>query len=419
MTHLLQEFLETWGQCAEVAPDLGRVFTVEEQRAGECAFQKFAGGLQAVLEQPPLTRGQRVACQERISAAFLEFARGPLHLDADQIRILFEGGLSSIGTQLARRARQFDADVSTVDILQANRNAWTACGLQMLLGRPMRLTPGIFAYSMLYPYSDNYLDDPTATRAEKMGFNERFGRRLAGKPVVAANRHEALIWDLVGLIEGEFSRAESPAVFESLMGIHHAQERSLRLLHGKCDADEVLPVVFEKGGASVLADGYLAAGELTEGAARFVYGWGIVLQLADDLQDVEADRQSGVRTLFTLAAEAGRLDELTARTMQFAGRVMSLMRGLPGVGQPGLARLIQKSTVGMLVRSAGALPGLYSPGFLAGLERHSAFRFGFVNECRARVAGDAARFARLFEAFLAGGEDEPAFPVLPSTMWPR
>jgi len=62
---------------------------------------------------------------------------------------------------------------------------------------------------------------------------------------------------------------------------------------------------------------------------------------------------------------------------------------------------------------------LYSPGFLAGLERHSAFRFGFVNECRARVAGDAARFARLFEAFLAGGEDEPAFPVLPSTLWPR
>jgi hypothetical protein len=398
---------------------LGRGFAAEEQLAGEAAFQRFAGGLQATLEQPPLTRAQRAAVQERMSAAFLEFARGPLRLDASQVRLLFDGGLSSIGTQLARRARRFDAGVSTADILQANRNAWTACGLQMLLGRPMRLTPGIFAYSMLYPYSDNYLDDPAASRDEKLGFNDRFGRRLAGETVTAANRHEALIWDLVGLIEGEFPRAEWPAVHESLLGIHHAQERSLRLLHGGCRAEEVLAVVFEKGGTSVLADGYLAAGRLTNGEARFVYGWGIVLQLADDLQDVEADRRNGVKTLFTIAAEAGPLDELTGRTMQFAARVMALMAGLPGVGEPGLARLIQKSTLGMLVRSAGALPGLFSPRFLAGLERHSAFRFGFLNEWRERVAGDRGRFARLFEAFLAGGEDEPAFPVLPTALWPR
>jgi hypothetical protein len=27
----------------------------------------------------------------------------------------------------------------------------------------MRLTPSIFAYSMLYPYADNYLDDPSTS----------------------------------------------------------------------------------------------------------------------------------------------------------------------------------------------------------------------------------------------------------------
>lgn len=50
--------------------------------------------------------------------------------------------------------------VTTKDILQASRNAWTARALQMLLGRDMGLTPAIFAYSMFYPYADNYLDDP-------------------------------------------------------------------------------------------------------------------------------------------------------------------------------------------------------------------------------------------------------------------
>ncbi len=32
--------------------------------------------------------------------------------------------------------------------------------LQLLLGIPVRVTPAIFAYSMLYPYGDNCLDDP-------------------------------------------------------------------------------------------------------------------------------------------------------------------------------------------------------------------------------------------------------------------
>jgi len=32
---------------------------------------------------------------------------------------------------------------------------------------------------MLYPYTDNYLDDPSVSREEKLGFSNRFGQRLA------------------------------------------------------------------------------------------------------------------------------------------------------------------------------------------------------------------------------------------------
>ena len=94
--------------------------------------------------------------------------------------MLLKGGFAAIGTELAREARRFDPAVSTADILQASRNAWTACGLQMLLGRKMRLTPAIFAYSMLYPYTDNYMDDPATPAEAKLGFSARFGRRLEG-----------------------------------------------------------------------------------------------------------------------------------------------------------------------------------------------------------------------------------------------
>ena len=33
-----------------------------------------------------------------------------------------------------------------------------------LLGLPVEVTPAVFAYSMLYPYTDNYLDDPAIPR---------------------------------------------------------------------------------------------------------------------------------------------------------------------------------------------------------------------------------------------------------------
>ena len=38
------------------------------------------------------------------------------------------------------------------------RNVWIGNNLQMLLGVPVCLTQGLFAYSMLYPVTDNVLD---------------------------------------------------------------------------------------------------------------------------------------------------------------------------------------------------------------------------------------------------------------------
>jgi len=57
--------------------------------------------------------------------------------------------------------------MSTGDIFQASRNAWTTNGLQIILGMPARLTPAIFGYSMLYPCTDNYLDHPGVSTADK------------------------------------------------------------------------------------------------------------------------------------------------------------------------------------------------------------------------------------------------------------
>ncbi len=408
MDALLDEALAVWRACLETLPALGPGLSAEEQGERETEYDRFYSRVQAELPRTPVTREERAAVHGRITAAFAEFARRGLRFDEAQVAVLLDGGLASAGTQLARQARAFDESVGIPDILQATRNAWTACGLQALAGRTMRLSPAVFAYSMLYPYTDNYMDAPEVSGEVKRGFSARFGERLRGQSVAAANAHEERIWRLVGLIESEYGRAEFPQVWASLLGIHGAQENSLRLRTQTGEAD-VLRLSFAKGGASVMADVYLALGRPTEAEARFGFYWGVVLQLADDLQDVAEDRRDGVRTVFTEAAARGTLDALTSRALWFAGRVMGMLGGEDSA----VRQVIRRSSVSVFVEAAGQLAACYSPEYLADLERHSPFRFGFLAERRRRMGKHRGVMARLFEAFLAGDDDEPAFPLVP------
>jgi hypothetical protein len=89
-----------------------------------------------------------------------------LDLQREAVQLLINDFLPA-GTTLGRLARPFDACLSTDNIVQACRNAWTACGLQPLLGERVGITSSILGYSLLYPYSDNYLDRADISTEEK------------------------------------------------------------------------------------------------------------------------------------------------------------------------------------------------------------------------------------------------------------
>jgi len=410
---LAAESIALWQRGEDYFPLLGRRFTPAQQSHKEALLDQFLASLESELHSAPLIRAERARVHARITAAFAEFARSALELEDRHLALLLDQGFPSVGTSLGRLARRFDPDVGTAEILQACRNAWAACGLQALFGLPMSVTQAIFAYSMLYPYSDNYLDDDTVPREQKLKFSAQFRRRLAGENLAAADGHEETIWKLVGLIESGYERAEYPEVYASLLAVHRSQEASIRLLDS--DPGEVLPVVFAKGGASVLADAYLAAGRLTDAEAGFAFDWGVLLQLGDDLQDVREDSGKGLRTVFSTAAANSPLDALTNRTFHFALDVMTRMDALTGAPEA-LKDLIRRSSISLVVRAAGALPELYSGAYIAELETYSPFRFAFLGSRREKLARHKGRLAKLFEAFLAGAEDEPVFPMLPSSL---
>jgi len=427
MRHTIEQLtaasIVLWHGGEPCLPPLGRRFTPAQQPSKESLLDQFLTSLESELPGTPLTRAERARMHARISSSFSQFARSALELEDRHLTLLLHQGFPAVGTSLGRLARRFDPDVGTAEILQACRNAWAACGLQALFGLPMSVTPAIFAYSMLYPYSDNYLDDAAVSRERKLSFSAQFRRRLSGENLPAANSREETIWNLVSLIESGYARADYPELYASLLAIHRSQEESIRLLDrdqrctwpGDNAPDGVLPVVFAKGGTSVLVDAYLAAGSLTEPEAGFAFNWGVLLQLGDDLQDVREDSGNGLRTVFSSAAAGGSLDALTNRTLHFALRVMTRMDELTGAPE-GLKDLLRRSSISLVVRAAGALRELYSDAYIAELETYSPFRFAFLASRREKLARHKGRLAKLFEAFLAGAEDEPAFPVLPSSL---
>ena len=264
----------------------------------------------ATFANRPRTPADRAAFQDRLVAAFARFASAALGLEVPAIDLISHGFLPA-GVEFARRARRFDSALAMPEIVQACRNAWTVYGLQPLFDEPARITPSIVAYSLLYPYTDNYLDRPDASPAVKRRFCARFRQRLRGERLPANDAHEASIWELVSMIEGQYPRELNPQVFDSLLAIHQAQEESIAqlgpgLIDGRpCTGDEILRISCAKGGSSVLADACLVRGWLTEQESQIAFDWGVLLQLGDDLQDIREDLRRGSATLFTRAAAAG------------------------------------------------------------------------------------------------------------------
>jgi len=403
----MTRLLEWWRDADPALPAFLPCYQAREQARREAHLDRYLESVEAELRNMLRRRREQAAAEERLAGAFRLFAREALGFEDRHLDLLLAGGFAETGKEFARAARRFDPSISAGEVFQASRNVWTTNGLQVILGLPARLTPAIFGYSMLYPCTDNYLDHPGVSRADKHAFNRRFGARLAGVPLAPAGRHEEQAWALVSLIEGQYPRAAHPEVFASLCDIHRAQERSLEL-HRAAGAGtgDVLEIVFDKGGTSVLADAWLAAGTLAPLAAEFAFAWGVVLQLGDDLQDVAADTRDGIRTAFSDAARREPLDAATNRAFHFGARVLADLDGIAAAAPPAVKELIRGAFFLLVTWAVGEARQFYSAPYVRELERRSPFTFEFLRS-RRRFMRNRRILDRLVGAFSAWGAPQP------------
>eukprot|EP00729_Bicosta_minor_P017356 gene17356-23696_t len=293
-------------------------------------------------------------------------------------------------------------------IFQAGRNAWTCFALQVIYGScAAQCSPAVFGYSMLYPYTDNFLDDPTVSLAAKMQFQAKFGRRLLG----VHNENDSPIFksglaafDMVSLIETQHDRTLVPEVYLSLAAINDAQ--TVRgdghvhgeLIHSDGGSDgraaksklyeELLEQTCYKGGTSVLADAHMVNGRIPTAQSAFAFALGYALQMVDDLQDSVEDGAEGQNTLLTLVdpenpndvayaeATAIRLATFLEFVCKSAGGANDGQQGgdsdattttetdPDANADAGLRRLILTMTWNMVLKAVARNQGLFSTKFL-------------------------------------------------------
>lgn len=201
------------------------------------------------------------------------------------------------------------------------------------------------------------------------------------------------------MVEGQFERQKHAHLYESLIAIHDAQSRSMAMLGRAKSLDdrEVLDISFEKGGTSVLADGYLVAGELSQPQREFTYGYGCFTQLMDDIEDIKGDGEAGIITLFTKAARDEKLDETTNRLFNFGDRFIRQMEQFTSPDALVLRELVWTCTHIALIGSMVASAEYYTQDYLKILQTHYPYPFRALGKQQKKLQENGISITRLVD----------------------
>ena len=378
---LTSRYLDRWEKTPASIPDRSKRFTPRQQRENE---KKLESQLQELpsswKDYDGVPESDRLRIQSRMKKAITGLPLFPQDAFKDQF---FEN--SEIATRsFIRAARDFDPTIGDDDILQALRNLWVFNSIQMIFGQPVSLTPSSIAYSLLYPYSDNGLDSGLRSEQEKAAGMDWLSLWFEGKESEAPDPWAEKIARLLHMIEGEFPRPDFPDLCRSLHAIHRAQRRSLLLHDVPPGADEasLLAITVEKGGTSVLVDGYLADRRLNDARGDALFGFGVLLQLADDLQDLEEDRNAGHWTPFQQALRKGQLEEATCRLLRFTKDCAAGLQDLVPGRTTSVRRIIESSCTMLIAEAVARYRDMYRSTFLQTFEHSLPLRLAYLREVK-------------------------------------
>ena len=376
---LTEKYLAMWRDLPDVEPEFSRRFTPWQQRENERQ-------LEMQLKRSPISFGTDGDMQDpesfRISFDVIKTVVGSSLLSHDRLNADYFNESEKVTRQFMVDAKLFDPSLSQSDVHQALRNLWVFNSIQMIVGKKMELTPSSFAYSLLYPYTDNGLDSSEHSSDEKQGYICWLSEWFLGNKYRPIDDWTGKIAELLMMIEKEYPAPEFCDVYLSLSAIHRAQSKSLilhNIQHGS-DEENLTAITIEKGGTSVLADGYLAAGRLTSAEADCFFEYGVLLQLVDDLLDIDEDGVNAHSTPFLRIAERGNLDSAARRLLLFVKHCAGQLSNLNRSHAHQVKEMVEQSCSFLILETAARHREFYSSRFLQNVECWMPLRPAFLNE---------------------------------------
>lgn len=295
-------------------------------------------------------------------AAIGRFVRGAEGSELGSLREHSQD-FSDVTREFLERARDFDRRISEAGIRQALRNLWVFNALQVMFTGRVSFRAGAFAYSLLYPYTDNFFDDPRRGSAPKRHFGEWISRRLSGDVTDDGTGVAGKVHRLIGMIEEEFPRGRYPLVYEGLLAIHEAQ---LAAMEGVRDSSmkEIVRRSVRKAGTSVLADALLVRGCVEPREIDFSFRLGVLLQFIDDLQDGTDDGRRRAVTLFSSGRRHADVQDSARRLFHFLSGTFGAGT-LPARGKSRrLGEFMQRSCIALICEAVCRQERRFDRGFV-------------------------------------------------------
>lgn len=390
-----------WWESAADFPRLRRVYTEKEQRHIAEEFSSFVDRVSAEIKSYPSSIEAQDIWMDGFVKTLKDFGRRTLKIsDLDLDTVLQQGYVDST-RGFVDSVKAFDPSLEIESVYQALRNVWIMNTLQVYMDRPIQHSEAIFAYSLLYPYTDNTLDDEAESAEAKFNLMDKLRVWLEGETSRWNTPQEEKIFRLIQTIETQYDRQGCPGVFQSLLAIFNAQIRSLaqQSKHSLPYEIDLLDISFEKGGTSVLADGFLVAGDLQDHEADFCFGFGALLQLCDDVQDAVEDKKNNHMTVFSQTCGQYNLDTLTNKLFHFIPLVLDDKLDTSTDHRKRLREIILGNCYYLIMEAIGKNSPFYSRSYIQKIESHFPVRFASFKKLRKKLKDTflSARKKTVFE----------------------
>ncbi len=315
-----------WISTNDIFPDFLQKISSDKQMKNEQYISSFSSCVQNQLKKyPKFPIGHKRWRRKTISLT-LEFLHQEEILGIHHFMTISE--INSLQEELMDflcEVRKFAPELDFSDIGQAIRNYIVYTMFKKLHHINTEFNMAAFGYSMLYPFTDNYIDNKNHSDEMKTEYNQLIRDKLAGKKVFPKMPHQKKTCELLQLIEDEYPRDHSGNVYHLLLMMLDAQEISILQQNSASplDPSQRLDISIYKGGLSVLMDRCWVKKDLTREDLIFYLGFGFFLQLADDLQDIREDNCFGHSNLFTLNLCNQEEERIVNRMLHFVHELIT------------------------------------------------------------------------------------------------